>query len=363
VFHLLPDDLFYTQQRRHFRVNCEMKSILVTGGLGFIGSHTAVDLIARGYHVVLADNLNNTRAEVLDSIEAISGVRPEWVKVDLADRTATESFLAGRCFDGIIHFAAHKAVGQSLAEPIAYYRNNLNSLLNLLDYQRAHPECGLIFSSSATVYGQADELPIPETAPIKPAESPYGNTKQVGEEMLRDSVRAFGLKVIVLRYFNPIGAHASARIGELPLGVPQNLVPFITQSAAGLRGPLQVYGNDYATRDGTAVRDYLHVVDLAGAHIVALERILNGSMLEGFEVFNLGTGKGCTVLEVIQSFERATGAALQWSFAPRRAGDVVAAFADTRRATEVLGWTAQKTLDEAMADAWRWQQAISSLPR
>ena len=336
-----------------------MKSVLVTGGLGYIGSHTAVDLIARGYRVVLADNLNNTRAEVLDGIEAISGVRPEWVNVDLADRAATEAFLADRHFDGIIHFAAHKAVGESVAEPIAYYRNNLDSLLNLLDYQRAHPQCGLIFSSSCTVYGQADSLPIPETAPIKPAESPYGNTKQVGEEVLRDAVRAFGLKVIALRYFNPIGAHHSARIGELPLGVPQNLVPFITQSAAGLRGPLQVFGNDYPTRDGTAIRDYIHVVDLAAAHVVALERILNASMAEAVEVFNLGTGEGSTVLEVIQSFERATGASLQWSFAPRRAGDVIAAYADTQRATEVLGWTAQKTLDEAMADAWRWQQALA----
>jgi UDP-glucose 4-epimerase len=336
-----------------------VKSVLVTGGLGYIGSHTAVDLIARGYRVVLADNLNNTRAEVLDGIEAISGVRPEWVNVDLADRAATEAFLADRHFDGIIHFAAHKAVGESVAEPIAYYRNNLDSLLNLLDYQRAHPQCGLIFSSSCTVYGQADILPIPEAAPIKPAESPYGNTKQVGEEVLRDAVRAFGLKVIALRYFNPIGAHASARIGELPLGVPQNLVPFITQSAAGLRGPLQVFGNDYPTRDGTAIRDYIHVVDLAAAHVVALERILNASMAEAFEVFNLGTGEGSTVLEVIQSFERATGASLQWSFAPRRAGDVIAAYADTQRATEVLGWTAQKTLDEAMADAWRWQQALA----
>jgi UDP-glucose 4-epimerase len=336
-----------------------VKSVLVTGGLGYIGSHTAVDLIARGYRVVLADNLNNTRAEVLDGIEAISGVRPEWVNVDLADRAATEAFLADRHFDGIIHFAAHKAVGESVAEPIAYYRNNLDSLLNLLDYQRAHPQCGLIFSSSCTVYGQADSLPIPETAPIKPAESPYGNTKQVGEEVLRDAVRAFGLKVIALRYFNPIGAHHSARIGELPLGVPQNLVPFITQSAAGLRGPLQVFGSDYPTRDGTAIRDYIHVVDLAAAHVVALERILNASMAEAFEVFNLGTGEGSTVLEVIQSFERATGASLQWSFAPRRAGDVIAAYADTQRATEVLGWTAQKTLDEAMADAWRWQQALA----
>ncbi|MFZ9526998.1 MAG: UDP-glucose 4-epimerase GalE [Schleiferiaceae bacterium] len=336
-----------------------MKSVLVTGGLGYIGSHTAVDLIARGYRVVLADNLNNTRAEVLDGIEAISGVRPEWVNVDLADRAATEAFLADRQFDGIIHFAAHKAVGESVAEPIAYYRNNLDSLLNLLDYQRAHPQCGLIFSSSCTVYGQADSLPIPETAPIKPAESPYGNTKQVGEEVLRDAVRAFGLKVIALRYFNPIGAHHSARIGELPLGVPQNLVPFITQSAAGLRGPLQVFGSDYPTRDGTAIRDYIHVVDLAAAHVVALERILNASMAEAFEVFNLGTGEGSTVLEVIQSFERATGASLQWSFAPRRAGDVIAAYADTLRATEVLGWTAQKTLDEAMADAWRWQLALA----
>lgn len=329
-----------------------MKSVLVTGGLGYIGSHTAVDLIARGYRVVLADNLNNTRTEVLDGIEAISGVRPEWVNVDLADRAATVAFLADRQFDGIIHFAAHKAVGESVAEPIAYYRNNLDSLLNLLDYQRAHPQCGLIFSSSCTVYGQADSLPIPETAPIKPAESPYGNTKQVGEEVLRDAVRAFGLKVIALRYFNPIGAHASARIGELPLGVPQNLVPFITQSAAGLRGPLQVYGNDYPTRDGTAIRDYIHVVDLARGHVQAVERIEG---LPGVTCLNLGTGRGYSVLEVIRSFEAASGRPVPYRIVDRRPGDIAACWADAGRAEKMLGWSPEHDLDAMCRDAWHWQ--------
>lgn len=337
-----------------------MKKVLVTGGLGFIGSHTAVELLAKGYRVVVADNLSNTRAEVLDGIGEIAGERPEWVDVDLADQAACRAFLAAHGdLDGIIHFAAHKAVGESVEKPIDYYANNLGSLCLLLEFVRDHPQCAFIFSSSCTVYGQADELPISEGAPVKPAESPYGNTKQVGEEIIRDAVGAHGFRAIALRYFNPIGAHPSAAIGELPLGVPQNLVPFITQSAIGLRGPLKVFGNDYPTRDGTAIRDYIHVVDLAQAHIIAMERLIEGRTASDFEVFNLGTGQGSTVLEVIAAFERATDAKVAWDFAPRRAGDVVAAYADTAKAADVLGWKAERSLEQAMADAWRWQQSLA----
>lgn len=341
-----------------------MKKVLVTGGLGFIGSHTAVELLARDYQVVIADNLSNTRADVLEGIAAITGKRPIWADVDLADPTACRAFLAGHPdLAGIIHFAASKAVGESVQKPLLYYRNNLGSLCNLLEFTAAHPQCGFIFSSSCTVYGQADELPVRENAPVKPAESPYGNTKQIGEEILRDGARAHGFRAIALRYFNPIGAHPSAKIGELPLGVPQNLVPFITQSAAGLRGALKVFGNDYPTRDGTCVRDYIHVVDIALAHILALERLLGGRGSEPVEVFNLGTGRGSTVLEVLQAFERATGMKLQYDFAPRRAGDVIAAYADTRKAAEVLGWQAERSLDQSMADAWRWQQSLPRRPQ
>ncbi len=336
-----------------------MTKVLVTGGLGFIGSHTAVELLARGHEVVVADNLANSRAEVLDGIAAIAGHRPTWVEVDLADPAACRAFLAAHPdFDGMIHFAAHKAVGESVQKPLEYYRNNLGSLLNLLDHVARHPQCAFIFSSSCTVYGQADKLPIREDAAIKPAESPYGNTKQIGEEILHDGVLAHAFRAISLRYFNPIGAHPSAKIGELPLGVPQNLVPYITQSAAGVRGPLKVFGNDYPTRDGTCVRDYIHVVDVAIAHIRAMERLLAGKGTEPVEVFNLGTGQGSTVLEVIAAFGRATTGRLQWEFAPRRPGDVVAAYADTQKASKVLGWKAERTLDQAMADAWRWQLSL-----
>jgi len=339
-----------------------MSKVLVTGGLGYIGSHTAVELLARGHQVVIADNLANTRPEVLDGIEAISGVRPEWQDVDLADRSACTAFLAKHeDLDGIIHFAAHKAVGESVAKPLDYYHNNLGSLVNLLEFVKQKPACAFIFSSSCTVYGEADELPIRENAPIKPAESPYGNTKQIGEEIIRDGARAHGFKAIALRYFNPVGAHPSAKIGELPLGVPQNLIPFITQSAAGLRGALKVFGNDYDTRDGTCVRDYIHVVDVAKAHILAMERLVAGRVVEPVEVFNLGTGTGSTVVEVLNAFTEATGVKLEWGFADRRAGDVVAAFADTEKANNQLGWRAELSLTQSMADAWRWQQALAAV--
>jgi UDP-glucose 4-epimerase len=336
-----------------------MKKVLVTGGLGFIGSHTAVELLQRGYEVLVVDNLANSSAAVLDGISAIAGKKPVWANVDLADPVACKALLASvPDLAGIVHFAAYKAVGESVQKPLAYYRNNFGSLVNLLDFTAEHPQCRFIFSSSCTVYGQASVLPVSEDAPVKPAESPDGNTKQVGEEILRDGARAHGYRAIALRYFNPIGAHPSAKIGELPLGVPQNLVPFITQSACGLRGPLKVFGNDYPTRDGTCVRDYIHVVDVALAHIYALERLLAGKGSDPVEVFNLGTGTGSTVLEVIQAFERATGRKLQWEFAPRRAGDVIAAYANTERAAAGLGWRAERSLDQCMADAWRWQQTL-----
>lgn len=336
-----------------------MKKVLVTGGLGFIGSHTAVELLQRGYEVLVVDNLANSSAAVLDGISAIAGKKPVWANVDLADPVACKALLASvPDLAGIVHFAAYKAVGESVQKPLAYYRNNFGSLVNLLDHLAERPACRLIFSSSCTVYGQADSLPIREDAPVKPAESPYGNTKQVGEEILRDGARAHGYRAIALRYFNPIGAHPTARIGELPLGVPQNLVPFITQSACGLRGPLKVFGNDYPTRDGTCVRDYIHVVDVALAHIYALERLLAGKGSDPVEVFNLGTGTGSTVLEVITAFERATGVKLQWEFAPRRPGDVIAAYANTEKAKAGLGWRAERSLDQCMADAWRWQQTL-----
>ena len=334
--------------------------ILVTGGLGYIGSHTAVVLLEKGYEVLLVDNLSNTRAEVLDGIAAISGKRPEWLNIDLADPAACRLALKGQQLDGIIHFAAYKAVGESVREPLKYYQNNLGSLVNLLDYVSQHPSCGFIFSSSCTVYGDAEVFPITEESPIKPAESPYGNTKQIGEEIIRETAAAKGLKAIALRYFNPIGAHPSALIGELPIGVPQTLVPYITQSAAGLRGPLSVYGNDYPTPDGTPLRDYIHVMDLANAHRQALERILSGFTAVGMEVFNLGTGTGSSVLQVIEAFERVSSEKLNWSFAPRREGDQIATYADTTKAREVLGWVAEKSLDEAMRDAWAWQVALGS---
>ena len=334
--------------------------ILVTGGLGYIGSHTAVVLLEKGYEVLLVDNLSNTRAEVLDGIAGITGKRPEWLNIDLADSAACRTALEGQHIDGIIHFAAYKAVGESVQEPLKYYQNNLGSLVNLLDYVSHHPSCGFIFSSSCTVYGDAEVFPITEESPIKPAESPYGNTKQIGEEIIQETAAAKGLKTIALRYFNPIGAHSSALIGELPLGIPQTLVPYITQSAAGLRGPLSVYGNDYPTPDGTPLRDYIHVMDLANAHRLALERILSGNSAEGMEIFNLGTGTGSSVLQVIQAFERVTNEKLEWSFAPRREGDQIATYADTTKAREVLGWVAKRSLDDAMRDAWAWQLALGS---
>ncbi len=334
--------------------------ILVTGGLGYIGSHTVVSLLEKGYDVLVVDDLSNSTVDVLDGIETASGIRPVFEKLDLQDRQGIEHLFKSYTIYGIIHFAAYKAVGESVEKPIAYYQNNLGSLLNLLsEIAQSNKSIPFIFSSSCTVYGEADALPISEDAPIKPATSPYGNTKQIGEEIILDATRAnASFKAIALRYFNPIGAHPSIAIGELPIGRPQNLVPFITQTAAGLYPKLTVFGNDYPTVDGTNVRDYIHVVDLAEAHIVALERILDGKANDAYEVFNLGTGKGSSVLEVVKSFERVSGLKLNYELGPRRAGDVVAAYADTTKAREVLGWKTSRSLDDAVASAWNWEQKV-----
>ncbi|MCH8554963.1 MAG: UDP-glucose 4-epimerase GalE [Schleiferiaceae bacterium] len=337
-----------------------MAKILITGGLGYIGSHTAVALIEKGHTPVVVDNLSNTRIDVLEGIEKITGVRPEFHQLDLAIATdVAYLFRTHNDLDGIIHFAAYKAVGESVAEPLKYYNNNLTSLIYLLqEIAKGQRDIPFIFSSSCTVYGQAKDLPITEVAPVVPAESPYGNTKQIGEEIIKDAVAANGIKAIALRYFNPIGAHESAAIGELPLGVPQNLIPFVTQTAAGIREQLSIFGNDYPTRDGTAIRDYIHVVDLAEAHIIAVERLLAQENELPFEVFNLGTGEGSTVLEVVEAFERVSGMKLNYRFAPRRPGDVIAAYADTKKVNEKLGWKAKRSLDASLASAWAWQQRL-----
>ena len=337
--------------------------ILVTGGLGYIGSHTVVALSEAGYEVVIVDNLSNTRMEVLDGIESIIGRRPTFYELDLRNELhVVELFDKEPSIEGVIHFAASKAVGESVENPLLYYENNLSAFIYLLKQLAVKPKSHLIFSSSCTVYGQADVMPITEKAPIKVAESPYGNTKQIGEEILKDTVKvSSGLSAIALRYFNPIGAHASAKIGELPLGIPQNLVPFITQTAAGLRKELAVFGDDYPTPDGTCIRDYIHVVDLAEAHVAALTRLVKGESTSDYEVFNLGTGKGSSVLEVIESFEKVSGSKLPYRIAGRREGDVIQAFADTEKANSVLGWKSKYSLDDALASAWAWERKLRNL--
>ena len=334
--------------------------ILVTGGTGYIGSHTCVELIEEGYEVIIADNLSNSDISVLEGIEKITGIRPVFENVDLSDPVKTTGFF--NKYPGItsiIHFAAFKAVGESVQVPLLYYHNNLNSLINILNNMIRLGIPNIVFSSSCTVYGEPDSLPVSEDAPIKPASSPYGNTKQICEEILRDTsfVNQF-LKVISLRYFNPIGAHPSAIIGELPLGVPANLVPFITQTAIGLRAELKVYGSDYNTPDGTAIRDYINVVDLSKAHVVAIKRLLNNRNKNSFEVFNLGTGKGVSVLEVINAFEKSTGEKLKYKLVDRRQGDIEKVYADTRYANKELGWIAEKGLEETLLSAWKWEKYI-----
>lgn len=333
--------------------------VIVTGGAGYIGSHTVVDLQRVGYEVVVLDNLSNSDIGVLDGIAAITGIRPEFYPIDIADHQALKEVMTThQDARGVIHFAAFKAVGESVERPLAYYANNVGGMITLLRVMQQLGMDHLIFSSSCTVYGQPAVLPVTEDAPVQAAQSPYGNTKQICEEILQDAVSASLFKgVISLRYFNPVGADPSALIGELPLGVPANLMPFITQTAAGLRDELKVYGGDYATPDGTAIRDYIHVSDLAAAHRVALERLLGQRQWSAYETFNIGTGRGSSVLEVIRAFEQATGVNLNYRIVDRRPGDVEQVWADTTRANQVLGWTAERTLADMVSSAWKWEQA------
>lgn len=339
-----------------------MSKILVTGGTGFIGSHTVVELHNAGYEVVIIDNLSNSNPRILDQIESIIGLKPEFAELDLCDEAKVNAFAEShQDISGVIHFAAYKAVGESVQQPLKYYRNNFYSLINLINAFGS--KLNLVFSSSCTVYGQPDVLPVTEEAPTKKAESPYGNTKQIAEEILQETCAVVpDLKVISLRYFNPVGAHASALIGELPIGVPQNLVPFITQSAIGKRGAITVFGNDYNTPDGSAVRDYIHVVDLAKAHVAAVRRLEHGDAAQNYEVFNLGTGKGSTVLEVIHAFEQSTGEKLDYIIGPRRSGDVEKVWGDVTKSTQILGWKAELGLEEMMSSAWNWEKYLRDNP-
>ena len=335
--------------------------ILVTGGLGFIGSHTVVELQNEGFDVIAIDNLSNSSIKVLDGIQKITGKKPIFENIDLREKSAVQSFFKKHNdVVGVIHFAASKAVGESVENPLLYYENNINSLVYILQEMANLPQANFIFSSSCTVYGQAEKMPITEDASVQPANSPYGNTKQIGEEIINDVAKVSNIKAVSLRYFNPIGAHSSAEIGELPIGVPQNLVPFITQTAYGLRKELSVYGNDYPTSDGTCIRDYIYVVDLAKAHVIALQRLLDNRNAEKVETFNLGTGRGSSVLEVIIAFEKVSGKKLPYKIVDRREGDVISAYANTDKANKVLGWKAQSSLEEALSSAWKWEQKIRS---
>ena len=337
------------------------QTILVTGGTGFIGSHTTVELINAGYKVVIVDNLSNSKADVVDGIEKITGVRPAFEEIDCCDLDGMDKVFAKYPdIEGIIHFAASKAVGESVEKPLLYYRNNFVSLINLLELMPKHNVKGIIFSSSCTVYGQPDpeNLPVTEDAPIKPAESPYGNTKQVNEEIIRDYINSGAdIKAILLRYFNPIGSHPTAIIGEMPNGVPMNLIPYVTQTAMGIREQLKVFGNDYDTPDGTCIRDYIYVVDLAKAHVKAMARVLDTDS-DKLEVFNIGTGKGVSTKEIVDAFEKSTGVKLNWAFAPRRAGDIEKVWANPDKANNVLGWKAETSLEDTLKSAWNWQKKL-----
>ncbi len=335
-----------------------MDTILVTGGTGYIGSHTVVELINEGFRALIVDDLSNSNIEVLDGIEKITGVRPGFEKMDICNGPLLKSFMdRHKDITAIIHFAASKSVEESVGKPLKYYRNNLVSLMNLLEEMQTGSVSNLVFSSSCTVYGQPDKLPVTESAPVKKAESPYGNTKKISEDIIADCIKADNsLKSISLRYFNPIGAHPSALIGELPGGIPDNLVPFITQTAIGMRKEIKVFGGDYNTSDGSCIRDYLHVTDLAKAHVVAIKRLLEKRNKSNYEVFNLGTGKGVSVLEVIKTFERANSLTLNYKITGRRAGDIEQVWADTSLANSELGWKAESSLEEALISAWKWEQ-------
>lgn len=342
-----------------------MKNILVTGGAGYIGSHTAVELLNKGFNVIIADNLSNSKRASIDGIQEITGKSVDFHQIDLCDFPQTaQLFQSYPRIDAVIHFAASKAVGESVEKPLLYYRNNLNSLINIMECMRQFGTSHIVFSSSCTVYGQPDKLPVDEHAPIKQATSPYGNTKQIAEEILRDTIHSdSSISAIALRYFNPIGAHPSAIIGELPNGVPNNLVPFVTQTAYGIRQTLSVFGNDYNTPDGSCIRDYIHVVDLAKAHVVAIERLLQKKNAQGLEFFNLGTGRGVSVLELIQTFERVNQLKLNYKIVGRREGDTEQVWADTTLANNVLGWKAVSSLEETLESAWKWEKYYHSNPK
>jgi UDP-glucose 4-epimerase len=338
------------------------ETVLVSGGAGYIGSHVAVELINAGYDVVIVDNFSNSDAGSLDGIEKITGVRPTFYEVDTCDRAAFEEVFIKHQFNSLIHFAAFKAVGESVADPMKYYGNNLTSFMNVVDLMRKYERPYILFSSSATVYGEPEELPVNEKSPRQPATSPYGNTKQIAEDILRDSCAAYaGVNGIALRYFNPIGAHPSALIGELPRGVPNNLVPFITQTAAGVRECLSIFGNDYPTPDGTCLRDYIDVVDLAKAHVAAVNRMVGKKMETKYEIFNIGTGRPVSVSELVESFERVNGVKVNHKFAPRRAGDVTSVWADTKLANEKLGWKAERSVDDTLRSAWAWERHVRGI--
>lgn len=335
-----------------------MSKILVTGGTGYIGSHTAVELIEAGFDIAIVDNLSNSDISVLDGIEKITGKRPVFEQIDLKDKSSLEAFFTKyQDIHSVLHFAAYKAVGESTEKPLAYYRNNVLSTLHLLECMQDHQVPNLVFSSSCTVYGHPDRLPVDENAPIKPPLSPYGSTKQMSERMICDATEANKhMRGISLRYFNPIGAHPSALIGEKPEGIPDNLLPFITQTALGLRKELKVFGDDYNTPDGTAIRDYINVVDLAKAHVQAIKRLINEENKTGYEYFNVGTGKGNSVMEIIQAFEKATGEKIHYQVADRRPGDVEQVYADTTLANKELNWKAQASLEETLRSAWNWEK-------
>ena len=338
------------------------KSVLVSGGAGYIGSHTVVELIAAGYSVVIADNLSNSDMSGVEGVRAITGVDVPFINVDCCDKAAFAKVFEQYDFDSVIHFAAFKAVGESVADPMKYYRNNLLSFMNVIELMREYGRQNIVFSSSATVYGEAEELPVTEHTERKPATSAYGNTKQMCEDILRDSVAAYSeLKGIALRYFNPIGAHPSALIGELPRGVPQNLVPYITQTAAGVRECLSIFGDDYPTEDGSCLRDYIDIVDLAKAHVAAINRMVEGKSAQSYEIFNIGTGRAVSVFELVNTFEKVNNLKLNYKVAPRRAGDVVAVWADTSLANKELNWQAERSVEQTLQAAWEWEKRVRNI--
>lgn len=338
------------------------KAVLISGGAGYIGSHTAVELINAGYDVVIIDNLSNSEKDAVEGVKKITGKDVAFEIVDTCDKEALRKVFEKYPFDTVIHFAAYKAVGESMAQPLMYYQNNLVSFMNIVEMMKEFGRPNILFSSSATVYGEAEHLPVTERTPRQPATSPYGNTKQIAEDILRDCCRAYeGVNGIALRYFNPVGAHPSALIGELPRGVPNNLVPFITQTAAGIRKELSVFGNDYDTPDGTCLRDYIDVVDLAKAHVAAVDRMTSGKMDERYEIFNIGTGKPVSVLELVTTFEKVNGLTLPYKIVGRRPGDVPAVWADTSLANNMLGWKAERSLDETLRAAWAWEKHVRNI--